>query len=320
MTPKWLLQLMWFGAGVGGTGALWYFLSQGMHRAAALTAFTTVVVVVIAVALHVRNDRIRSGYQPSTANPGSLPEQPTAKNSSPQASPITRGPNEPKIYLLEKSPNEVVVRINSHNPLERDLVAEQTYIGRWVRWSGEILSISSGSIFLKDGAFTVMVGDHVLGHARASLEFLAPERHLIEPLREGDRISYEAQITRVLDTAVYLTAVSVIPTEERSLVDVTPEHLMSFFEGRTDIQSKTLVADFIGRWMRVSGPLGNISGSSASPQVTFADQSPTHMFFRKKAWIERIAMMRPGDIITVVGQISYVERGNLVLDSCELLL
>jgi len=164
-----------------------------------------------------------------------------------------------------------------------------------------------------------VVGDHVWGHPHASLEFLSTERHLVEPLEVGDLISYEAKITRAFSTEVYLTHVTFMQPEERSVVDVTPEYLMRFFEGRTDIQASMGVADYIGKWMKVSGPLGNISGSNTRPQVTFADRSPTHMFFRKKKWVDRLLILSRGDNITVLGQITYVERGNLVLNSCELI-
>ncbi len=221
---------------------------------------------------------------------------------------------EPRVYLREQSPNEVAARIKSLKPIEQELFANQTYVGRWVRWSGEILSIRSSNSFLEGGAFTVAVGDHVLEHTHASLEFLSTERHLVEPLEVGDMTSYEAKITRAFSTEVYLTHVTFMQPEERSVVDVTPEYLMRFFEGRTDLQASIGVADYIGKWMKVAGPLGNVSSSS---QVTFADRSPVHMFFRKKKWVDRLSILSRGDNMTVLGQISYVERGNLVLDSCE---
>jgi hypothetical protein len=302
MTPKWLLKVMWFGAGVGGTGAFWYFLSQRHYPAAALTVVLTVVDVVIAVALRVRNDRLRGDQQSVTAALSPALERPAL--------------GEPQVYLQERSANEVVSRINALNPLERDLVARHTYVEHWVRWSGEVLRIESSSSFLEGGAFTVMVGDHVLGHAVASLEFLSAERHLVETLEEGDRISYEAKITRVLGAVVFLADVTFVQTDERSAVDVTPEYLMHFFEGHTDMQARARVADFIGKWMQVSGPLGNVSPEL---QVSFADKSPVHMFFHKKKWGDRLLTLSRGDNITVIGQIAYVERGNLVLYSCELM-
>jgi hypothetical protein len=99
-----------------------------------------------------------------------------------------------------------------------------------------------------------------------------------------------------------------------ALVGVTPEYLVRFFEEYTDIQAKTRVADFIGKWVKVSGPLGNVSALPPSPtmsaQVTFADSSPARMFFRKKKWVDRLSILSHGDNITVLGRITYVERNN----------
>jgi hypothetical protein len=92
---------------------------------------------------------------------------------------------------------------------------------------------------------------------------------------------------------------------------------MRLFEGHTDIQASTGVANFIGKWMKVSGPLGNIL--STFSQVTFADHAPISMFFRKKKWVDRLSILSRGDNITVLGQITYIERDNLVLDNCELI-
>ena len=42
MIPNWLFQVMRFGAGVGGSGAVWYFLSERNDTAAVWTVFATV--------------------------------------------------------------------------------------------------------------------------------------------------------------------------------------------------------------------------------------------------------------------------------------
>ncbi len=60
MTPDWVFQVMWYSAGVGGTGALWYLLSKRKYHAAVWTGFATVVVVLLVVALDIQNDLILS--------------------------------------------------------------------------------------------------------------------------------------------------------------------------------------------------------------------------------------------------------------------
>jgi hypothetical protein len=306
MTPNWVFTVMWFGASVGASGAVWYFLSLRNYYAASWTAFATAVVVLLAVALRIRNDRLRSEKQTAPANPSPAPERPASE--------------EPKVYLQEKSPKEVVARINSLNPLERDLVAKQTYVGRWARWSDTLLSIEPFRLFER-GGYTVTVGGDSSGFAR--LEFLPTERHLVEPLQEGDLTSYEAKITHVLGDNVYLTDVTLTRPEERSFVDVTPKDLRRVFEEHTEIQARMRVADVIGKWMKVSGPLGNVGDCTSSLQVTFAyrpsPRAVVYMYFYKKKWFDRLSFLNVGDNITVVGRIREVRGGGLYLDNCELI-
>ena len=157
----------------------------------------------------------------------------------------------------------------------------------------------------------------------ARLEFLLTERHLVEPLQEGDLISYEAKITHVLGNNLYFTDVTVTQPEERTFVDSRPEDLTRVFEEHTEIQARTRVANAIGKWMKVSGPLGNVSDFTSFSQVTFAHRPFPHptvyMYFRKKRWFDRVSVLNRGNDITVVGRIREVRYGELHLDNCELM-
>jgi hypothetical protein len=272
------------------------------------------VVVLLAVALNKRNDRLRSEQQTATANPSSAPEEQTVylREKSPK--------DEQKVFLREKSPKELVARINSLYPLERDLVAKHTYVGRWVRWSDTLLGIEPFR-FLEKGGYTVTVGGDSFVFAR--LEFLPTERHQVETLQEGDFISYEAKVTHVLGNNVYLTDVTLTRPEERLFADVTPEDLWRVFEDHTEIQSRTLVADVIGKWMKVLGPRGNVGDFTSFSQVTFAprpsSRATVYMYFRKKKWFDRLSVTNRGGNIIVVGRIREVRGGELHLDNCELI-
>jgi hypothetical protein len=249
------------------------------------------------------------------------PEQPTSANLSAEVPPsVTRRPDEPKVYLQEKSPDEVVARIKSLNPLERELVAKQTYVGRWVRWSGTMLSVEPFR-FLERGGFTVTVGGGSSVFAR--LQFLPTERHLVEALQEGDLINYEAKITHVLGNDLHFTDVTVTQPEGRTFVDSRPEDLTRVFQEHTEIQARTRVADAIGKWMKVSGPLGNVGDFTSFAQVTFVHRPSPHptvyMYFRKKKWFDRVSVLNRGNDITVVGRIREVRYGELHLDNCELI-
>jgi hypothetical protein len=64
-TPDWLHQSMWFIAGIFGTGAVWYFLSQRAHHAAFWSAVGAGVFASVAVALSIRNKSLERGRVPT---------------------------------------------------------------------------------------------------------------------------------------------------------------------------------------------------------------------------------------------------------------
>lgn len=54
--PNWLLQVTWFIAGVFGTGAFWYYLSQNNSVLTCVAAAGAVLFAALAVGLHILSD------------------------------------------------------------------------------------------------------------------------------------------------------------------------------------------------------------------------------------------------------------------------
>jgi hypothetical protein len=75
VTPDWLLNFTWFAAGISATGAVWYFLSQGNYHATLWAGYITVIVALLAVTLHIRNDLIRREKDARSAYTGILQTQ-----------------------------------------------------------------------------------------------------------------------------------------------------------------------------------------------------------------------------------------------------
>jgi hypothetical protein len=59
LAPDWLILTIWFLAGIGGTGSFWYFLASGNKVGAIGSAIVTLVSVLVAIILQVRNERLR---------------------------------------------------------------------------------------------------------------------------------------------------------------------------------------------------------------------------------------------------------------------
>jgi hypothetical protein len=121
----------------------------------------------------------------------------------------------------------------------------------------------------------------------------------------------------------YRVLPSVPEPEERTIVDVTPEYLAGFFDGHTSIQAQKLADAFIGKWVKVSGPLGNVGSFTTFSQVTFASTSNVmvYMLFRNRAFAEdTLSVLKKGDEITVLGKIDRIEPLDVQLDNCELVM
>jgi hypothetical protein len=119
---------------------------------------------------------------------------------------------------------------------------------------------------------------------------------------------------------------------ERDFVrdNITAEYLMSIFNepGRTTVQGNTLVEPYIGKWMKVSGVMRDVRKNEFFSQMTF-ERNPRlertdwlyytdlYMLFRGN-WIQRVVILRPGDRLTVIGQIERVSSIDLQLNNCEL--
>lgn len=112
--------------------------------------------------------------------------------------------------------------------------------------------------------------------------------------------------------------------------NITPRYLLNFFEEHTGIQASVLTKAFIGKWMRLSGPLGEVLATDPKygAQLTFErdyekpdrewfDYITVYMNF-DELWIDRLAILRRGDQLTVIGEIKAVVPLVLTLHHCEL--
>ena len=120
---------------------------------------------------------------------------------------------------------------------------------------------------------------------------------------------------------------SPIPVLERNFLgaSITPEYLLSMFGTHTSIQARKLIEPFIGKWLRVSGNLSEVLSSSPDrAQLTFSDRGvgskvgTVYMYFRNKNQIERLAILRRGDSLTVIGKIEDINAVQIDLGNCEL--
>lgn len=114
------------------------------------------------------------------------------------------------------------------------------------------------------------------------------------------------------------TTPRVIVVGGRTVVNVTPEYLTGLFEGHTVVQGEKLIEAYIGKWMKVSGRVGDIHPN----QVTFERANPFSRYFvvfmyPSALWLEQLSVLRISDTITVIGRIERVNRIEVHLRDCE---
>ena len=107
----------------------------------------------------------------------------------------------------------------------------------------------------------------------------------------------------------------------------TPSELVDVYKGRTVAQGEALAVIYQGKWLTVSGEVGDVTIHKGdrfffppTASVTFAQLAKPTVFMNfGRVWITRLSMLRTGERITVLGQIDNVERFSVWLKKCELL-
>jgi hypothetical protein len=169
---------------------------------------------------------------------------------------------------------------------------------------------------------------HLLTVLFFAVLFLSGILHLTAALVQRKRTDTLSQVSSVYSGLVPVSgSLPSNPIEGRIFVgpSITPEYLLGLFEGHTSIQARKLIEPFIGKWLKISGNLDEVMSPSPNiAQVTFSDRgfqgklASVYMYFRTKALIDRLATMRRGDSVVVIGEIRNVNSSHVELEDCEL--
>jgi hypothetical protein len=107
--------------------------------------------------------------------------------------------------------------------------------------------------------------------------------------------------------------------DERIIIDVTPDDLWKICDEYTTLQAQKLIGIYVGKWIRVSGPFGDVMGKEPL-QVTFASRTFRNVIFMyfSLEWHDRLVVLKRGALIAVIGRIVEVNQIELHLGHCEL--
>lgn len=124
------------------------------------------------------------------------------------------------------------------------------------------------------------------------------------------------------DAEVVADAEPLVP-EERIVIDVLPTDFGEILSRHTQAQAGKLLQDYVGKWVRWSGRLGDVIDSGfghmdVAFEVSDYGWPMPYMMFRDKKWIDRLSVMQKGDCLTVMGQITHISPIHIILDNCEI--
>ena len=113
--------------------------------------------------------------------------------------------------------------------------------------------------------------------------------------------------------------------------DVTPKFLSDMHRKNTTIQADKLSEDYVGKWLRISGRVGDISllDFHKGPQIYVTVYLPrkaktreefdmVQLYFDNAKWGDRVNSLGRGHEINAIGKVAHIDFLGVRLEDCEL--
>jgi hypothetical protein len=114
---------------------------------------------------------------------------------------------------------------------------------------------------------------------------------------------------------------------DREFAYAGPKEILQEFQDHTEIQANKLVRPHYGKWLRAHGPLQNVDSWDASVKYatatlsnyTFVTGNGVFFKFCDKDIVEgRLAVLKRGTPITIIGKIDSIQPYAIWLKDCEI--
>lgn len=110
-------------------------------------------------------------------------------------------------------------------------------------------------------------------------------------------------------------------SSERIFIDDTPETILKLTDGLTTVQRNKFAEIYIGKWMKVTGPVRNVMPSRKDEKivtVSFGLAKSVSLRFDRQ-WSDRVAMLRVKQTISAIGKVKEISVLDIDLVECELI-
>jgi hypothetical protein len=132
-----------------------------------------------------------------------------------------------------------------------------------------------------------------------------------------------------------------VQLDDRVMLNVTPGFLVENRRNyKTDVEAGAALQRYLGKWMQVSGTIGNMSFADPQAKTTLfvrveeepaskkksfqqtldsLEKATAMLVFTDQKWIDRLVTFNHGDSIEALGKLTSVDHYGVVLQSCELI-
>ena len=111
------------------------------------------------------------------------------------------------------------------------------------------------------------------------------------------------------------------PLEDLQFIDVSTDFLFGIYQDKkyTQIQSDKLAEPYLGKWLKFSGRISEISGITHRIGVRLQEYPNVSLWFDRENWESHLSVLSKGAQINAIGQIEEIEPYHISLDPCALI-
>jgi hypothetical protein len=122
--------------------------------------------------------------------------------------------------------------------------------------------------------------------------------------------------------SLFVSRPATTASSNESFLDVSPTYILKVMRGHTYYQGHKLLEQYIGKRMKVEGPVTNVGALSDHVFVILDGDNSIQPPFSialgfNKEWLDRASSLALGDRIVATGHLSKIDTTSIELSDCE---
>jgi hypothetical protein len=225
------------------------------------------------------------------------------------------------VRLMDRADRWRVLRLAIEGVLSLQAVGLLLKLGRWMlEAGGDAQLLLQNRLWLEHLAVNGV--DMFFSVPGAIATFVFGFGYLIFDNR---RLHHATSPPAALPASIAPFSAPVVMEHDRVVVDATPQYLVGLFQTHLRHQAQRLVSPFIGKWLKISGTVSNVSEHKRWWTVSMwlpYDSRPSAFLASLRfepQWGDRLSVVSRDTEINVIGQIDEVTSTDLSLEHCEII-